>query len=198
MLKSRFLLPSLIALAAALLSGCATSSIGISNFRNPEPKAAFSEYSTFEMKPIEMESPYAGQGTNDKAKTKLQVELDLRINPHLANWNEEAGTGGKTLLIEPTIREIKFIRGGARFWAGAMAGDSAIVVHVIYRDKESGEIVASPEFYQHANAFGGAWTVGGTDNAMLDRMASLITEYTVTNYDKAVGGPTGKPVPESK
>ncbi len=144
-----------------------------------------------------MKAPFAGQDANEKAKAKLAVELDLRINPLIETWKGRDPPRG-TLVIEPTIREIKFISGGSRFWAGAMAGDSAIVVSVVYRDKETGEIVASPEFYQHANAMGGAWSIGGADNAMLNRMAGIIAEFTQANFDKAVGGPTGKPDPAQK
>jgi hypothetical protein len=40
---------------------------------------------------------------------------------------------------------------------------------------------------------GGAWSIGGSDNAMLSRVANLITTYTKDNYADAVGGPTGVP-----
>ena len=65
------------------------------------------------------------------------------------------------------------------------------MIRVRYIDVESGELIAHPEFYQRAAAMGGAFTIGGTDNAMLIRIASLITDYTENNYHSAVGGPTG-------
>jgi hypothetical protein len=66
-------------------------------------------------------------------------------------------------------------------------------MRVTYADETTGEVVASPVFYQHASAMGGAWSVGGSDNAMLSRVANLITTYTKNNYAAAVGGPTGAP-----
>ena len=198
-MKTR-IVASLLALASlGVLTGCNTTSIGITNYENPAPKVAFSTYSQFELKEVDMKPPFAGQDANEKAKNKLQKEIELRLTPNIQEWNERAETTtAKTLVIEPIIREIKFIGGGARFWAGAMAGDSAIVVTVVYRDKESGDVIARPEFYQHANAMGGAWSVGGTDNAMLNRMAGKITEFTVNNFEEAVGGPTGKPDPSKR
>ncbi len=197
-MRTRYIKSTFAAIAALfLLAGCKTTSVGISSYENPAPSVAFSRYANFEVKPIEMKAPYAGQGANEKAKAKLEEELALRMDPNIAAWAARQADGG-TLVIEPTIREIKFISGGSRFWAGAMAGDSAVVVSVIYRDKETGEVIANPEFYQHANAMGGAWSIGGTDNAMLNRMAGLITDFTVRNFDQAVGGPTGKPDPNKK
>ena len=58
-------------------------------------------------------------------------------------------------------------------------------------DSESGDTIAYPEFYQRAAAMGGAYTVGVTDNLMLVRIANLLVEYLKSNYENAVGGPTG-------
>lgn len=79
-----------------------------------------------------------------------------------------------------------------------MTGDSRVVVSVKYISKEAGDVISDALFYQHANAMGGAWSVGGTDKAMLNRVGTLIMDYTVNNFEKAVGGPTGKPMPEGK
>jgi hypothetical protein len=40
---------------------------------------------------------------------------------------------------------------------------------------------------------GGAFSIGGADNAMLYRIAEIINDYVVRNYENAVGGPTGAP-----
>jgi hypothetical protein len=75
-----------------------------------------------------------------------------------------------------------------------LAGSSAVVMRVTYTDEDTGAVIASPDFYQHASAMGGAFSVGGSDNAMLVRVANLITTYTTDNYASAVGGPTGAPL----
>lgn len=196
------LLPLLTgAFAVAFLTGCNTTAVGISNYENPAPAVALSAYRSFELREITMGEPWAGQEANEKARAKIQAELDLKLKPTIDAWNAEAAPASAsrdTLVIEPRVHEVKFIGGAARFWAGALAGDSAIVVKVAYRDKATGELVAEPEFYQHANAFGAAYSFGGTDKAMLNRMGTLIAEYTQRNYERAVGGPTGKPEPKKK
>jgi len=137
-----------------------------------------------------MGAPYAGQPANDRALVKIQENLDLRLNPVLASWNSAGDPAGRTLLIQPEIH-IKFISGGTRFLAGALAGSSAVVMRVKFVDAATGKEVAYPEFYQRAAAMGGAYSMGGTDNNMLIRIANLVSEYTIANHKAAVGGPTG-------
>lgn len=83
------------------------------------------------------------------------------------------------------------VRNQERFWAGAFAGSSAVVMQVNFKDAETGNTIAAPTFYQHASAMGGAFSIGGTDNTMLYRIAEIINDYVMRNYENAVGGPTG-------
>lgn len=161
---------------------------------NPPPKAALNTFDRFEIAAIAMDAPYAGQDANEQAKERLQVNLDERVPPLLAEWNarEPQSSPPKTLKIEPTIRHVKFISGKARFWAGAFAGGTAVLMTVKLSDAATGEVIAEPEFYQHANAMGAAWSYGATDKAMLVRTTDLISDYLKANFAAAVGGPTGK------
>jgi len=61
---------------------------------------------------------------------------------------------------------------------------------VKFTDATTGEVIAQPEFYQHANKMGAAWSFGATDKAMLVRVAGMITNYVRNNYGAAVGGST--------
>ena len=160
---------------------------------NPAPQAAFKTFSHFEVKKITMGPPYAGQAANEKALKKIQQNFDLRVNPLVEKWNKPAtaAANGKTLVIEPRIDQIKFINGTARFWAGAFAGDSGVILKIRFVDKDTGKVIAEPEFYQRANKHGGTWSIGATDNNMLVRITEVSTRYITANYDNAVGGPTG-------
>jgi hypothetical protein len=161
---------------------------------NPPPSTALQAFDHFELAPFDMVAPYAGQDVNEEAKTRLQTNLDERLPPVLAEWNAKParGTPPRVLKIEPTIRHVKFISGKARFWAGPFAGGTAVLVTVKLSDAATGEVIAEPEFYQHANAMGAAFSYGATDKAMLIRTTDMITEYVKANYSTAVGGPTGK------
>ena len=165
------------------------------NLNNPPPSVQLDTFDRFEIAPIAMVAPYAGQPANEQAKERLQANLDERVPPVLTEWNakEAKNTPPRTLKIEPTIRHVKFVSGKARFWAGAFAGGTAVLMTVKLSDAATGEVIAEPEFYQHANAFGAAYSMGGTDKAMLIRVTDMVANYLKSNYIAAVGGPTGKP-----
>jgi len=192
----------LVAVSLALgfaFGGCAThvKSTVVNTARNPAPTEKFAGFSRFELSPIALTAPYAGQEANEAALKKIQQNADLRLKPLLASWNQVGSAKpARTLSIEPTITEIKFISGGKRFLAGAMAGSSIVVLKARITEKETGRLVGEPEFYARAAAMSGAWSIGGADNAMLIRIANRLSDYIVANYDAAVGGVTGADVVE--
>lgn len=161
---------------------------------NPPPKVALSSFDRFEIAPIAMGAPYAGEDVNEEARQRLQVNLDERVPPLLNEWNAKQAQSSppKTLKIEPVVRHVKFVSGKKRFWTGAFSGGTAVLMTVKLSDAATGEVIAEPEFYQHANAMGAAWSYGATDKAMLVRTTDLISDYLKANYSAAVGGPTGK------
>jgi len=161
------------------------------NESNPAPAAPLNTFQRFVIQPIAMDAPFAGQKANEAAKASMQANLDLEAKPVIAEWNAKAADGQvRTLKIEPVIRHIKFVSGGTRFWVGGLAGGSAVLVTVKLTDADTGEVVAEPEFYQHANARAGGWSFGATDKAMLVRVSAMIADYLRTNYSTAVGGLT--------
>lgn len=172
-----------------LLSAC-TTEIRATSTQNPPPSEPFKNFGHFELHHVVLSPAYAQHNANQRATAKIDNQLQLVLGPQLLRW--EKGEG-RTLEIEPYIEEIKFISGGARFWAGAMAGSSAVVMRVNFKDAETGTIIDSPTFYQHASAMSGAWSIGGADNAMLDRVANNVNAYVLSNYENAVGGSTGAP-----
>jgi hypothetical protein len=188
-MKFKNILITITALAGLILSGCATH-ITTTVVNNPPPVEKLSEFKKIELNKITLVAPYAGQDANEAALKKIQQHLSNRMDPVIAQWNANDGQG-RSLLIEPTITEIKFINGAARFWAGAMAGDSAVILKAKISERETGKVIATPEFYAKANAIGGAWSIGGSDNAMLERIANRLADYLIANYPAAVGGPSG-------
>ena len=175
----------------ALADGKVVEYVEARSATNPAPSMALDSFSHFVVEPIAMGAPYAGQDANEVAKQRLQANLDQQLQPLLAKWNAQPADAGKTLKILPEIRHIKFITGGKRFWGGAFAGGSAVLMTVKLVDAK-GSVIAEPEFYQHANKMGAAWSFGATDKAMLIRLAELVAQYLESNYPQAVGGPTGK------
>lgn len=161
--------------------------------RNAAPKVQLDHYARFELKPVVLVPPYAGQETNEKARGVVQQNFDQRLGQWVALRNGEPAKAASapTLAIEPVIEKVRFVSGGKRFFAGAFAGSSRILLRLRLIDVASGEVIAQPEFYQHARGMAGAWTVGGADNAMLARIATLAQDYVTANYSALAGGATG-------
>ena len=144
--------------------------------------------------------PFGGFETAILLPATVNPEFDenenavIAINRHLSNKMTEPFPKlivademtpdiikGKTLIIAPYIKEIKFIGGGARFFVGAMAGSSAVLMKAYFKDAETEEIVADPEFLETAGAHSGAWSIGGSDNQMLENIADEVRDYAVRN-----------------
>jgi hypothetical protein len=160
---------------------------------NPAPSELLSAFDRYEVKPAVLTGVYAGQEINETALASFQRNFDERVGAWVAEQNAKPARHDpvRTLVIEPRIDKIRFISGGARVWAGAFAGSSRVLVVLRLVDKATGEVVAEPEFYQHAKAMAGAWTFGVADNNMLIRTASMSLDYLKANQNEAVGAPTG-------
>lgn len=167
---------------------------------NPPPAEKFSAFNRFELAKIAMGAPYAGQAPNERALAKIQQNVSERMNPVLAGWNAAGhdATPARTLLIEPSIVDIKFISVGARIGAGVIPGSSAVILRAKISEKETGKVIATPEFYAKANTWAGMFSFGAADNMMLVRVANRLSDYLMNNYAIAVGGPTGAPSPSEK
>lgn len=179
-----------LALAVLVL---AVSIVARADPQNPPPTNALAGYDRYELAAIAMGPPYAGDRGKEAAKAKIQGYMTAETGLIIDQWNSDASvnTRGQTLAIEPRIEKLKVVSGGARFWAGAFAGDSYVVMKFRLVEQPSGRLLGEPEFYQRAAAVSGAWTFGGQDKDMLHRIVALANHYLRTNYEDAVGGPTG-------
>ncbi|TXH37785.1 MAG: hypothetical protein E6Q98_05490 [Rhodospirillaceae bacterium] len=173
-------------LAALAVAGC-TTHIAPSVQQNPPPTEKLSSFSHFQLLPIDASVEAKKE---DRALAKISENMQQTVKPQLDGW-EKQGANGRTLKIQPYVQDLKFVDGGTRFFAGTLAGSSAVVMKVKLIDADTGAIVAEPEFYQRAAAMGGAFSVGGSDNGMLQRITTVCAEYLARNYNSAVGGPTG-------
>jgi hypothetical protein len=176
------------ALAAGLLLSCAcVTNIAPTVKSNPPPTRPLRQFAHFDLMPLQASTD--AQKEKD-ALAKIDANLHDKILAVTKIWDQ--GTpSGRSLRIQPYVTQLKFVDGGTRFFAGAFAGSSAVVMQLKLTDEATGEVVGQPEFYQRAAAMGGAWSIGGTDNGMLERIASIAQDYLKRNYDSAVGGPTG-------
>ncbi|HEX5489532.1 MAG TPA: hypothetical protein VFX04_10355 [Rhodanobacteraceae bacterium] len=182
-MKPRWLL---LVLLAALSCGCVTHIRPTVNY-NPPPSEPLSHFQHFMLAPLKVSG---GAAHEEAAVNKISLYMRQRVGGTLMSW-ENRNQSGRVLEVKPCIDQLKFVGGGTRFFAGALAGSSAVLMHVALVDAQTGRMIANPEFYQRAAAYGGAWSFGGTDNGMLARIATVVQQYLDRNYLRAVGGPTG-------
>lgn len=159
--------------------------------KNPAPAHKLQGYAGYELKPVTLAPDLAGKKNVDKVVAKVEENIQQSVAPIVKEWNSSAAAGKGKLIIEPAIVSIHKPSGANRFFAGAMAGGSHILMKVKITEESSGKVIAEPEFYRRANAMVGAWTMGAHDNAMLQKIAGLLANYMTANYTEAVGGDTG-------
>ena len=186
---------TILLLVLLLASGFATAQ----SPTNPPPTTRLSGRAHYEIQPLQMGAPYAGQEANEQAKAKIQEYLSSEIGPLLEQWNQAAATAEDTppaesqttLVLFPEVQSIKFISGSKRFWTGAFSGSSHVILKLTLREQPAGTVVGEPLFYQRAKAMSGAWTFGAQDNDMLRRIVVVLKSYLEANYNEAVGGASG-------
>ena len=188
MIRSLMLAVALAATSAVVSPARAADAPEIAvDARNPAPTVALSTLGHFELAPVAMGEPWTKFDANVEARNHLQANIDERVPPLLATWNAK-NAGSRTLRITPEVTDVRFISGGKRFWGGAFAGGSWMLVTVHLTDAATGEAIADPRFYQQANAWGAAYSFGATDKHMLIRLAAMLEDYLRANYDAPVGG----------
>ena len=168
-----------------LVQGCATS-IKASSSQNPAPAEAFAAFGRIQVKPVVFASGVSG---NTAALAKIDQNLQHDLAKALPEWN--AGReNGRTLVIEPVIEQMSFKGSVGRVFLGPLMGSSGVLMRLNICD-DKGNIVATPQFFQRANAMAAGWTFGVHDNLMLMRVANLSSGYIKANYARPVGGRTG-------
>jgi hypothetical protein len=85
-----------------------------------------------------------------------------------------------TLLVKVEVTELRITSGAARFWVGAMAGNSYVHAKVTLVDGASGKVEREQLLTTENNAWGAAWTAGSTDRSIPRDMGAIIAGYVIT------------------
>ena len=200
-----------IAVAAALVAGCASDSPKKTT-TTAQPQAAtvtkaeakqakksrynpvanpsrvkFGEFKRVEIKPTTLAEKHANHKGNQESAAKIDSMLQQQLRMvftevvALPKGEEFSKPSARTLQITPHIKDIRLITTGTRIWLGVMAGGSDLLMQVTYRDSATGEVIADPELAAGNNAWAGGWSMGATDNLIRDNVVREIMGYTVAN-----------------
>ncbi len=173
------------------ISGCATSNknhhadiVNREVSRLSLPTKPLSSYSNFKLENLALNDETRMKEDKTKVAKQLKAKLHTKLLPLLNEWNSNnSNDESGTLIIEPQLRQLRVVSAGARFWIGAMAGESRIDMDLIIIDAKTGNEIARPRIMTTASAMGGGWSVGATDRNLLDYIADISYEYLKNNYN---------------
>ena len=98
------------------------------------------------------------------------------------------GSQPGTLAIEANIDDMRIVGGGARFWGGAMAGNSYMAIRVKAKDGATGALVGENIVRSDNNAYAAAWSGGASDRSLPEDMAGIVNDWVIEQAQK---GPQG-------
>ena len=180
-MQRNLLVPVTLAMMTCI-AGCTTNIHAQDDTIKPS-KAPLGSYQTVSIRPLTVEK-YGGDDGDKRAVSRIETELSAclsRVFPGAKPLARDGEGPNGALLIDPAIVDLKKVDTAERIFAGALAGSSAVLLRTRYTDTASGTVLAAPVFYAKANAMGGAWTFGSTDNGMLTRIVADACNYAKSN-----------------
>jgi len=146
------------------------------------PTQSFSSFSRFLLNPMILDDMTRSKPEKTQVASQLESKIEGRVSPLLQEWTQNPKVSDRTLTITPELYELHVVSSGARFWVGAMAGDSRIDMVLTIVDAESHDVIAKPRIILTASAMGGGWSVGSTDRNLLNYVADITYEYLKNHY----------------
>lgn len=165
-----------------------------------QPSVPISTYDAIEIAPMSFSNPIKADPRKLAKAQEFEARFGLHLRDTLKAWNAKSGAEAapstKKLIIKPGVQSLQIVSGGARFFAGALSGDSKITVTMQFVDAASGAIVASPTIAKSSSGFAGAWSFGSTDNNLMSYAAETANQYLALylNPDEATPAPEPQPV----
>ena len=152
-----------IALLAVCVVGCASDPAKRAAVAEEEisrllpPAKALSTFRDYELKTLTMSPDVMADDAKNAVAQQLQAKLNARIMPLLERWRADKAEAseGSVLFIEPNVQELRVVSLAARFWLGAMMGESFIILDLKLTDSATGEVVANPLVRRSASGLDG-------------------------------------------
>lgn len=180
----------LMSVALVLLAGCAATPESLESVartesaRMPAPTRPFSSFAGFELKPMALSPAVLKEHGKVEKAGELDATMRQKLEPLFEEWRSappDAKRSGR-LVVEPQLASLKVVSGGARFWAGAMAGDSNIDLDLTMTDGDTGQLIAKPRIALSADGMTGGWSIGKSDQNLLDYIAAVSYQYLRDHY----------------
>ncbi len=151
----------------------------------PAPSVKFGTFSNVEIKPFSIAAKHSGHKGNDESRRVMTAMLSEKLGNMFGSLkclpagSAFSGSAARTLQITPHVEDIRIVSGAARFWVGAMAGASHVLVSVTFRDSSTGAVVARPQFFRKVSGYVDVW--GAAGNRMRDEICGDILVYVASH-----------------
>src|SRR5688572_7690791 len=175
---------SLFLIVALGLAGCAASQKNIDEVARTEsarlmrPSKPLSSFAEYELRPLALGPAVQDDEKKVAQAAVLESRLQEKIQPLLTQWRASGpGARSGTLVIEPQLVGLRAVSGGARFWVGAMAGDSSIDLDLKLTEQPGGATIAMVRIDRNAGASTGGWSMGKSDKNLHEYIAAIAGQY---------------------
>ena len=179
----------LVSLAVIMLSASAATPESLESVartesaRMPAPSRPFSSFASYEIRPMALSPAVQAEHGKVEAAGELDAKMRQKIEPLFNEWRSApAGDRSGRMVVEPQLAGLRVVSGGARFWAGAFAGDSSIDLDLSVTDGDTGQVIAKPRIALKADAMTGGWSIGKSDKNLLDYIAAVSYQYLKDHY----------------
>ncbi len=174
---------------ALLLLGCAADPQKLEDVakaeveRLPKPSVPLSSFSDYDLKPSLLSDAVKDSASRVAEAAILDQKIRDKVVPLFADWSSSGGSGrAGTLIVQPEIVSLRIVSGGARFWAGALAGSSHIDLDLALIDGKTGAVIEKARIRKEASAMTGGWSIGKSDENLHDYVAHIVHRYLLVNY----------------
>lgn len=174
---------------ALLLLGCAADpqkleDVAIAEVeRLPKSSVPLSSFSSYDLKPSLLSDAVKDSESKVVQAAILDQKIRDKVAPLFADWSSSGGSGRTgTLIVQPEIVSLRIVSGGARFWAGALAGGSHIDLDLVLIDGKTGAVIEKARIRKEASAMTGGWSIGKSDENLHDYVAHIVHRYLLVNY----------------
>ena len=86
-----------------------------------------------------------------------------------------------TMYVDVNVTSLRIVGGATRFWAGALAGRSNMNINVKLIDAADGTLIVQKELIGAPNAFSSAWSFGGVDRSLAQKVGFLLGDFIMAN-----------------
>lgn len=170
------------------LVGCAADPVKVEQVANEEAdrlqntSRPLSGFASYRIEPMTFSDAIKAEKGKMEEATEFESNFKNKVQPLLDQWSAAAADGQGTLVIKPKLVGLRIVSGGARFWAGAFAGNSFVDMNLVLENGESGEIISNVRVARNADAMSGAWSIGKSDQNLDEYVVSIVHKYLEDNY----------------